>query len=616
MSDESKREREEDQVNEEEDTSIGPPKPKKKKVLKFEKIYVDQLPNGEFYEKSWMHRDVLTHVQVTKRTNFIITASQDGHVKFWKKEPLGIEFVKHFRAHIAAISGLAVSNDGRSLSTVALDQTLKLFDVISFDLINMIKLDFLPSVCEYVNASGTKLAIAEQNSNKIHIFDTKGEVSKVSTVEIHKATVKLIKYNEAYDSVVSCDSKGMIEYWNPETQQTPENLDFQYKTQTDLYEFAKNKTVPTSLSMSPDGTLFACMGKDRQVRVFTFSTGKLYRKYDESQQTINKIQMEEGSNPYRLDSMEFGRRTTVEQELETAWSSDNPPPSANVIFDDSGYFILYPTMIGIKIVNLYTNRVVGLLGKSETNNRFLHISLYQGKIKGSVTTDNLTRNADYDPTLICTSYKKNRFYLFTRRLPEESSESSNLAGRDILNERPTKDEQALLSKPSARRLGRTAVIHTTKGDIKLKLFAEECPKTVENFTVHSKNGYYNNCIFHRVIKGFMIQTGDPLGDGTGGTSIWGHDFEDEFDRTLKHDRPFTLSMANTGANSSNGSQFFITTIPCPSLDFKHTVFGRVVKGTDVVTDIENAKVYDEKPIEDIKIVNISIGYDVDDEQQE
>jgi len=123
-----------------------------------------------------------------------------------------------------------------------------------------------------------------------------------------------------------------------------------------------------------------------------------------------------------------------------------------------------------------------------------------------------------------------------------------------------------------------------------------CPKTVENFTQHSKNGYYNNLIFHRVIKNFMVQTGDPFGtlthftwllcysnsnwyagDGTGGESIWGKDFEDEIHPKLKHDVPFTLSMANAGANT-NGSQFFITTVPLPHLDGKHTVFGRVTKG--------------------------------------
>jgi len=105
--------------------------------------------------------------------------------------------------------------------------------------------------------------------------------------------------------------------------------------------------------------------------------------------------------------------------------------------------------------------------------------------------------------------------------------------------------------------GTGAVIHTTYGDIHIRLFPDAAPKTVENFVTHSKNGYYNNTIFHRVIRKFMIQGGDPLGDGTGGESIWGREFEDEFS-SLKHDKPYTVSMANAGPNT-NASQFFITT---------------------------------------------------------
>lgn len=140
-------------------------------------------------------------------------------------------------------------------------------------------------------------------------------------------------------------------------------------------------------------------------------------------------------------------------------------------------------------------------------------------------------------------------------------------------------------------------------------FKKRSPKTVENFSVHSRNGYYNGCLFHRVIRGFMIQTGDPEGDGTGGTSIWGREFEDEFHRTLRHDRPFVVSMANAGPNT-NGSQFFITTVPCPSLDNKHTVFGRVTKGTEVVQAIEKVRTdKDDKPYEDIKIISIKINFE-------
>jgi peptidylprolyl isomerase domain and WD repeat-containing protein 1 len=113
-------------------------------------------------------------------------------------------------------------------------------------------------------------------------------------------------------------------------------------------------------------------------------------------------------------------------------------------------------------------------------------------------------------------------------------------------------------------------------------------------------------IFHRVIKGFMIQTGDPTGTGSGGESIWGGEFEDEFSPLLKHDVPFTVSMANCGPNT-NGSQFFITTVPCPWLDGKHTVFGRAFRGTDTVQTIENVKCdKNDKPLIDVRLYTIKI----------
>jgi len=126
-----------------------------------------------------------------------------------------------------------------------------------------------------------------------------------------------------------------------------------------------------------------------------------------------------------------------------------------------------------------------------------------------------------------------------------------------------------------------AVLHTDKGEIKLQLFNERTPKTVNNFVFLSKAGYYDGVIFHRVIDSFMAQTGDPTGSGRGGP---GYKFGDEFHQDLKHDKPGVVSMANAGPNT-NGSQFFITHLPTPWLDGKHSVFGEVVEGMDVLFSI-------------------------------
>lgn len=182
-----------------------------------------------------------------------------------------------------------------------------------------------------------------------------------------------------------------------------------------------------------------------------------------------------------------------------------------------------------------------------------------------------------------------------------------------------------------------ATMKTTMGDIKIKLFPEYAPKTVENFVTHSKNGYYDGLIFHRVIKDFMIQGGDPNGTGMGGESIWGAPFEDEFTQEL-HNLKGALSMANAGPGT-NGSQFFIVQAGqinpmfmtqmedlvndgfpreaidnykevggTPWLDFKHTVFGQVFEGLNIVDNISNVKTgMQDKPVEDIIINSIEIS---------
>jgi len=130
---------------------------------------------------------------------------------------------------------------------------------------------------------------------------------------------------------------------------------------------------------------------------------------------------------------------------------------------------------------------------------------------------------------------------------------------------------------------KVATFTTSKGEIRLELFADKAPKTVANFQKLAVNDFYNGLTFHRVIEDFMIQGGCPLGTGTGGP---GYTFEDEFHPDLKHDSPGVLSMANSGPNT-NGSQFFITHVATPWLDNKHSVFGKVIgDGQEVVNEIE------------------------------
>jgi cyclophilin family peptidyl-prolyl cis-trans isomerase len=149
-----------------------------------------------------------------------------------------------------------------------------------------------------------------------------------------------------------------------------------------------------------------------------------------------------------------------------------------------------------------------------------------------------------------------------------------------------------------------ATIETTKGAIVIELHRDEAPKTVENFVRLAQQGFYNGIIFHRVIPGFMVQTGDPTGTGMGGP---GYTFEDEISPTLRHDSPGVVSMANAGPNT-NGSQFFITVAPTPWLDGRHSVFGRVVEGQGVVDQIVAApRDSNDKPLEPIAMTKVTIS---------
>lgn len=152
-----------------------------------------------------------------------------------------------------------------------------------------------------------------------------------------------------------------------------------------------------------------------------------------------------------------------------------------------------------------------------------------------------------------------------------------------------------------------AVFETNMGTFECELFEDKAPKTVANFVGLAEKGYYDGVIFHRVIDNFVIQGGDPTGTGSGGESIYGHPFEDEFHPDLKHNKAGVLSMANAGPNT-NGSQFFITLAPTPWLDNRHSIFGEVIKGMDVVKAIGKVETIKpgDRPVKDVVMKKVRI----------
>jgi peptidylprolyl isomerase domain and WD repeat-containing protein 1 len=177
-------------------TDAGPAPPhrnKRARTLKYEHVYIDRLPTSEYYEHSYMHREIVTGIAISKVHEFIITCSADGHVKFWKKMTSTIEFVKHYQAHLGPINSLVVSHDGNNLVTTSNDKMVKFFEIAGFDLSNMISVPFTPSVAIWLAGPHTvcdRVAVADANSGKIRIYKSAGSSQALSEFEIHSHPVR------------------------------------------------------------------------------------------------------------------------------------------------------------------------------------------------------------------------------------------------------------------------------------------------------------------------------------------------------------------------------------------------------------------------------------------
>lgn len=410
----------------------------------------------------------------------------------------------------------------------SLTPALKLFDVANFDLTQMIKLKFVPEAVEFCHgrdsAEGICVAVSEAETGKIHMLTPANAdgVPKLTVAQKHNAPVHLMRYLFAVHMVLSFDRKGFMEVWDPDTGAWPTGLKgskndttdnlvdnlanrtvtsptqnrqflrFASKTDgTDFYELNKLKTHAIACAVAPNNESFALLCADERIRVFRTRSMKKFKELDESVDCLTIAQNDPGQRALHVDHLDFGKRVAGERELRRSSQLQR----VSLSFDESGNFLVYPTLVGVKIVNLVTNQLVALLGKVESSERFLQCALYQAKnapktragatesmgdrgLDGAETGGQTDGSGGRDPTLFVSSFKRPRFYLFTRREPTEDTVDD--VGRDVFNEKPTKEDQMLALASDEKRLGRSAILHTTMGDIEFQLFGTECPKTVEN----------------------------------------------------------------------------------------------------------------------------------------
>lgn len=597
------------------------------------------VPRSNHYEVSYLHRSTVTRAVCSSKHGYVLTASEDGYVKFWKRlnssggggaDAAGaaggggppsrcLEFVKSYTAHIGPVLALVVSQpEGDTAASVGQDGTIKLYDVGTFDVTGMIKTRNVRGSTDsgggneielgmhaaFLGEDQSLIAVAsastpspagEDDSDSdddgpapqpsaggagaaanaassqqkdagvgaIYVFSTVTlSPLPVKVVKLHASPVTALAYNAVHNCAISCDGKGVIELWDGSNLggaagnegeeyasvgsppvAARNGIRYSSKFDTSLYDLMKKKTYAVALAVSPNGSKFAIYGRDRKVRIVDYATCKTVVTYDERskvydsmvQKRAEKVARGDKVDPSGIDAIEYGKRAALEREIddthvmsggtetEAVLMRDSGSQLLSLQFDPSGRHILMPTILGIKVINLSTNKCVANVGKADASSlRFLSVCLCSGDARvdkqiqlarsggSAAAIDHDESKKKSDALIVALAYKKRRLYVFSHSDPVSEAEKNGddeeavIMNRDVMNEPPDADDMMVAGGgrgESENKLGNEAILRTTKGDIHIRLFPNAVPRTVENFCGHSKSGYYDDVIFHRVIKG-------------------------------------------------------------------------------------------------------------------
>lgn len=327
-------------------------------------------------------------------------------------------------------------------------------------------------------------------------------------------------------------------------------VQFTSRLDTQLLHLHQKSTYAVSMAVSPTGGHYAVYGADARIRLFKHETGMLLCTYDER---LKVYDQQHGLKPYHLDELEYGRRAALEREIMSKNSNLN---LMQLQFEETeGKYLFVPTLMGLKVIDWKRHKLVKLVGAADAaQQRFVGLLQCAGSAvvdsqlqlarqqepKDTAATPVVAQSEPQrtaaatdakkvtDALMIVWAYQSRRFFVFSHVDPTRGDHDADtdvqgaLIRRDHWNEQPDAADTAAAALATTgtvgapSRLASNAVIHTTMGDIHVQLFGTQTPMTVENFATHARNEYYDELLFHRVIKGFMLQTGDPNGDGTGG----------------------------------------------------------------------------------------------------
>ena len=501
--------------------------------------------------------------------------------------------MKVFKVHSAPLTDLQVSGCKGFLVTCSVDKTMRLFDCRLFPtLLHTYKLEFVPECASVIDdpflSRDPVILVCPRDKQGLYLIrniaggdDPHYIHSDLVFTEIHYTLHRtLLLVSDC--SLLSFDIESLLQNANDDSLPKP---------------VLQKSLDSRPCRLSSNKRYLAFWSSDRFVRVLCAKTLKPLKKFDETVEFYEKA-VEAGklkANPSLFNT----EQDIVKTPYFTFQTCCFDPRDENVM--------LFPSAVGLKIVDLESSKMVSVYGRLESKIRFTNGLIIEPE-KDTVSldlaaSDNPRANLHSRAVVLGTGFRQNRFFLFT----DTKNERQDLGCDHFPVVKIESATQTTLS--DGYRPTTQAVIRTTMGDIFVELYPNQTPLTVQNFLTLASRKYYDNLLFHRIIRGFMIQTGCPRGDGTGGDSIFGGPFKTELSAELKHDRPFTLSMANKGDRHSNTSQFFITTIRAPWLDRKHTVFGRVTGGEDVVKKIEHVDTDKlDRPKQDVRVITIEPIY--------